>query len=108
MKNNSDLDYFILESCRKSLASKGIYLSHKQISKRINRLKSLYEKFNDTQHNLMHLWNMYNVDPPFPPYNHFFETKKDAINFAMRAKDKYDVVCDVVAQNKLWKVVGGK
>jgi len=107
MKNN-DFDYFILESCRKSLASKGIYLSHSQVAYRIKKLNYLHDKFNKTQHSLMHLWSMYNTDPPFPPYNHFFETKKEALNFVRRVVNKYNINCDIIPQDKLWKVVGGE
>lgn len=106
--NFSDLDYFILESCRKSLFSKGIDLSHKQILNRIKKLRYLYSKFNKTQYSLIHLWTIYNLDPPSPPYNYFFETQKEAMGFAERAKNKYNVVCDIKLQGNVWKLVGEK
>jgi len=106
MKNFSGLDYFILESCRKSLASKGIDLSHKQILSRIKKLHHLYDKFNNTQHSLLHLWSMYNVDPPYPPYNYCFEAQNDAVNFAKRVKKKYNINCKITQQNNFWRLTG--
>lgn len=108
MKDFSDLDYFILESCRKSLASKGIELSHGQILKRIKKLHHLYSKYNFTQHNLFHLWTIYNNDPPHPPYNYCFETQKEALNFAKKAKEKYNVKCEITPQNNVWRLIGRK
>ena len=106
MKNSTDLDYFILESCRKSLLSKGIDLSHKQILNKIKKLHNLYDKFNFTQHSLFHLWNMYNNDPPQPPYNYCFETQKEAASFAKKAKEKYNVNCKIIPQDSVWKLTG--
>lgn len=106
MKDYSGLDYFILESCRKSLASKGIDLSHNQILDRIKKLHHLYNKFNFTQHSLFHLWTMYNTDPPCPPYNYCFETQKEALSFAKKAKEKYNVKCRITPQDKCWRLTG--
>jgi len=106
MKNSTDLDYFILESCRKSLLSKGLDLSHNQILKRIKKLHKLYDKFNFTQHSLFHLWSMYNTDPPHPPYNYYFETQNEAASFAKKAKEKYNVKCEITPQNRVWKLTG--
>lgn len=105
MKKFSDLDYFILESCRKSLFARGIDLSHKQILNRIKKLHHLYEKFSHTQNNLFYMWEMYNNDPPNPPYNYFFETKNEAISFAEKARRKYNVDCEVTFFNKYWKLI---
>jgi hypothetical protein len=104
-KKLPELDYFILESCRKSLSAKGLDLSHAQILKRIKNLRHLYDKFNYTQHNLCYLWTMYNSDPPSPPYNYCFETQKEAINFASRAKNKYNIKCEITSTPKGWRLV---
>jgi hypothetical protein len=51
---------------------------------------------------------MYNNDPPSPPYNYFFDTQKEALNFAKRAKDKHGVKCEVVSSGDRWLLTGNK
>jgi hypothetical protein len=108
-KNLPELDYFILEVCRKSLSSRGISLTHNQILDKVKNIYSLFSKFNDTNHSLAYLWSMYNSDPPYPPYNYFFETQNEALSFAKKVKDKYNINCEINLTNfRKWKLTSVK
>lgn len=99
-----DLDYFIVESCKKNLYSKGIDLSSQEILDKIKNISKL--AMNDcSDQNFAYLWTMYNKEPPPPPYSYTFETEDEAINFANRAMKKYNIICDIVSHDSgHWKL----
>lgn len=109
MKNFTGLDKFVLETLRKSLASKGYEFTHFQIYEQIKNVKDLNSRFNHTQYGLYQLWSKYNFDPPKPPYKYYFETQKEAECFAKRAKNKYNVNCDIdLVDFRKWKLTTKK
>lgn len=102
---NFDLDYFIIEACKKSLYSKGIDLSYQEILDRVKKVSNLVNKVNHTNKSFAYLWTMYNKEPPPPPYSFTFETEDEAVNFADRVKKKYNVNCNITPQSSgYWRL----
>jgi hypothetical protein len=88
-----------------SMISAAKYLTQEQLKKAKNVLL-LDKKFNETSYSFAYLWRIYNQDPPEPPYDCYFESQDEAINFAEKVMEKYNIACEIdPVESRKWKLV---
>jgi hypothetical protein len=109
MSQLTSLDKFVLDTISRLLIAKGYGFTSSEVKENVREISAIDLKHNLTQNSLYYLWTKYNADPPKPPYNYYFETQKEAENFAERVKSKHDVNCDIdLIDFRKWKLTEKK
>ena len=103
MPKKTTLDSFVLNVCKRSLSLNNFTCDQ------IENIAKRPEVVGVDRHSFINIWLRYNTDPPKPPYDFLFETQDEAVSFAKKAKEKYDVNCEIdIVDFRKWKLKNGK
>ncbi len=85
----------ILDNKRQEIANHGIELTPEQLLASLTYCNDLCKEHNRSILDVKEAFKRWSPKPPKPPYRFLFESQEEAQDFAQRAKNSYNVECDI-------------